>query len=153
MASSSFHCFSNHDEDPDMRQPNQNTEKQMLQSVNHLNIYRLKSSLKKPDYFQDFCLLTYNFIPWKNKQLFSCVLVRLFSRLHDWKVMFVAVGGVQCSLCFGPVHAGEGNTQVDGTAKKKRKQKDVCPAGRTGFFTFLRPLYAPRAHSTLVRPK
>lgn len=39
--------------------------------------------------------------------------------------MFVAVGGVQGPLCFVPVHAGEGNTRVDGTAGKKRKQKDV----------------------------
>lgn len=36
--------------------------------------------------------------------------------------------------------------------EEKETKGCACPAGRTGFFTFLRPLNAPLARSTLVRP-
>lgn len=70
----------------DMTQLNQNTKK--LLSLNHLNIYRLKKKIKGiVILFVCKCTIYCH-------SVLSSVLIRPFSRLHDWNVMFVAVGGV-----------------------------------------------------------
>lgn len=149
----------------DTRPLSQDTENVffVIWSCHNLSVCRLKTATFKVNIvvFNIFCLFNmyisvhrpFVFILWKKISVFQlCLNSTLFK-----------VALLECHVCCGGWSPGptvfcpgarrwRKHTSGWDSREGKETKGCVCPAGRTGFFTFLRPLNAPLTHSTLVRP-